>query len=227
MTSGTNSAIVDAALAGVADARHTYAAWTRNGGYFSWAPEYLITISVAQSIWEWCAPLTVWPEFRLSDALREASPTETRGPDRITASRRADLLLYRDTQQPHAIIEIKRNVDGWGKIAADIERLRTTLAAPSSSFQLGMVAFNCTLMGNSQVKGASILRDRLSRMADYADNIHQPGWHCRLTARGINFDGHEHWSAAAVVLEKTPSRQTRPPRDPACTRSATQVLSAS
>jgi len=227
MSSGTNSAIVNAALAGIEDARNTYAAWTRNGGYFSWAPEYLITVSVAQSIWEWCAPLTVWPEFRLSDALREASPNHPRPPGRIDASRRADLLLYRAPQQPHAIIETKRNVDGWGKIAADVERLRTTLVAPSSSFQLGMIAFSSTLMGNGQVKGGFILKDRLSRLADCADDIRLPGWQCRLTARDINFDGHEHWSVAAVVLEKTPSRQTRLPRDPACTRSATQVLSAS
>lgn len=227
MQSGTNSAIVNAVLAGVADARHTYAAWTRNAGYFSWAPEYLLTVSVAQSLWEWCAPLTVWPEFRLSDALRDASPGQNRTATRTDATRRADLLLYRGGAQPHAIVEVKRNVDGWAKIAADMERLRTTVLMPGASFELGVVAFNCTLIGGTKAKGGCILKDRLSRMADCLDEIRLPGWNCRLTARGINFDGHEHWAAAAVVLEK--SMPARPPRlaDGACTGRSAQVISAS
>lgn len=227
MTTGTNTALVNAVLSGVADARQTYATWTRDGGYFAWAPEYLLTVSVAQSIWEWCAPLTVWPEFRLTDALREACPGNQRRPARTATGRRADLLVYRGTPQPHAIVEIKRNVDGWGKIAADVERLRTTLAAPGASFQLGMVAFSSTLIGGNQAKGGAILQDRLARLADCVDHIRLPGWHCRLTTRAIHFDGHEHWSAAAVVLEKSTVRPSRRGCDPACTGSPAQVLSAS
>lgn len=227
MESGTNAAIVDAVLAGVADARHTYSAWTRNGGYFSWAPEYLITVSVAQSLWEWCAPLTVWPEFRLSDALRDTSRGAAAAPHRVEATRRADLLLYRDGPSPHAIVEVKRNVDGWAKIAADVERLRTTMMIPTSSFQLGMVAFSCTLMGSSKAKGGCIMKDRLSRMADCVDDIRLAGWNCRLVARGINFDGHEHWAAAAVVVEKAATPRRTRLGDPTCADRAPQVISAS
>lgn len=227
MRSGTNTAIVNAVLAGVSDARHTYAAWTRNVGYFSWAPEYLITVSVAQSLWEWCAPLTVWPEFRLSDALREATAGQPRPSTRADATRRADLLLYRGGQQPHAIVEVKRNVDGWAKIAADVERLRTSMLIPGASFELGVIGFNCTLIGGSKAKGSGIVKDRLARMADCVDDIRLPGWQCRLTARGVNFDGHEHWAAAAVVLEKSAAPRRPAPRDPACTDRAAQVISAS
>ncbi len=227
MESGTNSAIIDAVLAGVADARHTYSAWTRNGGYFSWAPEYLITVSVAQSLWEWCAPLTVWPEFRLSDALRDTSRNSPDAFNRVEATRRADLLLYRGGPSPHAIVEVKRNVDGWAKIAADVERLRTTMMIPASSFQLGLVAFSCTLIGGSKAKGGSIMKDRLSRMADCVDDIRLSGWNCRLIARGVNFDGHEHWAAAAVVLEKTTTPKRPRLGDPTCAGRAPQVISAS
>lgn len=227
MQSGTNSSIVNAVLAGVADARHTYAAWTRNSGYFAWAPEYLITVSVAQSLWEWCPPLTVWPEFRLSDALRQNNPGHVRTQTRTDATRRADLLLYRGGPLPHAIVEVKRNVDGWAKIAADIERLRTSVLIPGSAFELGVIAFSCTQIGGSKVKGGCILKDRLSRLADCVDEIRVPGWQCRLTARDVNFDGHEHWAAAAVVLEKVLAQQGPRPRDPACTGRAAQVLSAS
>ena len=230
MRNSANVTIVNAILSGIADARHTYAAWTRNGGYFAWAPEYLLTVSVAQSLWEWCAPAAVWPEFRLSDAVREAGRPSQQG-SRADWARRADILMYRDSRQPHAIIEIKRNIDGWSKIAADVERLRTVLTAPHSSFQLGVVAFNCTQMERPESKGGTMLRHRLTRMAECADDIRLPGWQCYLSARGINFDGHEHWSAAAIVIEKSPQKMLAKPRprhgDAACTPQAAQVPSPS
>lgn len=199
MVSDDNDLIVGAVLAGIADARHTYAAWTRNVGYFAWAPEYLITVSVAKALWEWCAPLSVWPEYRLADAMREAGIAE--GNAALDGNRRADLLLYREGSRPHAVVEVKRNVEGWGRIAADVQRMRTMIAG-ASSFQLGIVAFNCTLLGGGGPKGTIVLKDRLSRMAEAVDELSLPGWRCTLSQRGVNWDGHEYWSAAAVVLER-------------------------
>lgn len=216
--------IVDAVLAGIADAKHTYAAWTRNVGYFAWAPEYLITVSVAKAVWEWCAPLSVWPEYRLMDAMREAGVPD--GHAQLDGNRRADLLLYRDGSRPHAVVEVKRNVEGWGRIAADVERLRTMVAGTESSFQLGIVAFNCTMLGAGGPRGSSVLRDRLARMAEAAQDLSLPGWRCSLSARGINWDGHEYWSAAAVVLTREPNtRQPCPAAHAPCARRPAQVLS--
>lgn len=205
MDNESSAYIVEAVLAGIADARHTYAAWTRNVGYFAWAPEYLITVSVAKAVWEWCAPLTVWPEYRLMDAMREAgAPDQAALPRHLDGNRRADLLLYREASRPHAVVEVKRNVEGWGRIAADVERMRAMMAGRDSSFQLGVVAFNCTLMGRDGGRGAVVLKDRLARMAEAAGELALPGWRCGLAARGISYDGHEYWSAAAVVLEREP-----------------------
>lgn len=228
MCAELNGSIISAALAGIVEARHTYASWTRNVGYFSWAPEYLMTVSVAQAIWEWCAPLTVWPEFRLNDALREAAPPHRRAAVAAESHRRADLLLYDASARPHAIIELKRNVEGWGRIADDVERMRQVLAAPGSSFQLGMVAFNSTLIGNGRTKGGAVLTERLGRLADQADAIRLRGWRCRMTSSRVGFDGHEHWSAAALILEKAPARQPRlGGREPSCASRTAQVPSAS
>lgn len=203
MADGSSEQIVDAILSGIADARHTYAAWTRNVGYFAWAPEYLITVSVAKAVWEWCSPVTVWPEFRLMDAIREACPVDHPAlAGRLDGHRRADLLLYREASRPHAIVEVKRNVDNWGRIAADVDRMRALMTGGDSSFQLGVVAFNCTLLGRDGDKGAAVLKDRLSRMAEAADEFRLPGWNCTLSARGVNYDGHEYWSAGAVVLRR-------------------------
>lgn len=203
MADGSSAIIVEAILAGIADARHTYAAWTRNVGYFAWAPEYLITVSVAKAVWEWCPPVTVWPEFRLMDAIREAGlPDHPALAGRLDGNRRADLLLYREASRPHAIVEVKRNVENWSRIAPDVERMRSLVAGGDSSFQLGVVAFNCTLLGRHGDKGAAVLKDRLSRMAEAADELCLPGWRCTLSARGVNYDGHEYWSAGAVVLER-------------------------
>jgi|GEM_PF-1195895 len=210
---GSSDEIVGAVLAGIVEARHTYAAWTGNNGYFAWAPEYLITVSVAQAVWDWCAPLTVWPEFRLGDARRDsgAHAFGQAGPGHLDGNRRADLLIYRTGSRPHAVVEIKRNVEGWGRIATDIERMRSLVTGCGSSFELGLVAFNCTHMAGTGERERSVLRDRLARMADYADDVRLPGWRCRLSHGSINHDGHEYWSAAAVVLERT----RRPPALPA------------
>ncbi|MCR6630060.1 MAG: hypothetical protein NVV74_08400 [Magnetospirillum sp.] len=216
--------IVDAVLAGIADAKHTYAAWTRNVGYFAWAPEYLITVSVAKALWEWCAPLSVWPEYRVQDAMREAGVAD--GHAQLDGNRRADLLLYREGSRPHAVVEVKRNVEGWGRIAADVERLRTMIASDRSSFQLGIVAFNCTMLGAGGPKGAGVLRERLSRMALAADGLSLPGWRCGMSARGVNWDGHEYWSAAAVVLSReSGARQPCRTKHSPCARARAQVIS--
>lgn len=216
--------IVDAVLAGIADAKHTYAAWTRNVGYFAWAPEYLITVSVAKAVWEWCAPLSVWPEYRLTDAMREAGVAN--GPLQSEGNRRADLLLYREGSRPHAVVEVKRNVENWGRIAGDVERLRTMVVGRKSSFQLGIVAFNCTMLGGDGTRGAGVLKDRLSRMAETAHGISLPGWRCGLLARGINWDGHEYWSAAAVVLSReTEAQQLCGNTHAPCAARSAQVLS--
>lgn len=196
-----NGVIVDAVLDGIGDARQTYADWTRNGGYFAWAPEYLLTVSVANALWEICGPISVWPEYRLSDALRDAGiPADHAMPVRLEGNRRADLVISGMDSRPHTIVEIKRNVDGWGRIAADVDRLRSMMAAPSSSLMRGIVAFSCTLIRNS--RGTAILHDRLSRMAEAAEELSRPGWRCRLRFNPIQWDGLEYWSAAAVILER-------------------------
>jgi hypothetical protein len=225
MDMNNGSLIVDAVLAGIADARHTYAAWTRNAGYFAWAPEYLITVSVAKAVWDWCAPLSVWPEHRLMDAMRDAGVPDLQA--QLDGNRRADLLLYRQGSRPHAVVEVKRNVEGWGRIASDIDRMSVMLASPASSFQLGIVAFNCTLLAASGVKGPAVLKDRLARLAEAAESVSVPGWRCRLSARGVSWDEHEYWSAAAVVLERErPAAEpiTCRPHAP-CARRPAQVTS--
>jgi hypothetical protein len=196
--------IVSAVLAGVVEARHTYAAWTGNGGYFAWAPEYLLTVSVAQAVWDWCAPLTVWPEFRLGDAVRDSGPTCSRATVQLAQgdNRRADLLIYGRDLRPCAVVEIKRNVDGWGRIADDVERLCSVVARKSSSFELGVVAFNCTHMAPAGGRGRGVLADRLRRLGDFAGKVRRPGWNCRLISGRIDHDGHEYWSAAVVVVER-------------------------
>ncbi|WP_173978469.1 hypothetical protein [Magnetospirillum sp. UT-4] len=176
-------------------------------GYFAWAPEYLITVSVAKAVWEWCAPMSVWPEFRLMDAMRDAGMAGAAGvPGRLDGNRRADLLLYRNGGRPHAIVEVKRNVEGWSRIAPDVERMQAVVAGGASSFQLGVVAFNCTQMASSSANGGVVLKDRLLRMAEAADSLSRPGWRCGLSSRGVSYDGHEYWSAAAVVMERVGPR---------------------
>jgi hypothetical protein len=222
--------IVSAILAGIVEARHTYAAWTANGGYFSWAPEYLITVSVAQAVWDWCAPLTVWPEYHLGDAARDSGPASPGAPTRawLEGNRRADLLIYRAGSRPHAVVEIKRNVDGWGRIAADLDRMRSLLSGDGGSFELGVVAFSCTHMAPADARGRALLGARLRRMAEAAEGVAEPGWRCRLTSGEINHDGHEYWSAAAVVMERAdPERRRSPakPRYSPCESRSPQVTS--
>ncbi|MBF0324701.1 hypothetical protein [Magnetospirillum moscoviense] len=222
--------IVSAVLAGVVEARHTYAAWTANGGYFSWAPEYLITVSVAQAVWDWCAPLTVWPEFPLGDAARDSAPAGPGAPGRawLDGNRRVDLLIYRGGSRPHAVVEIKRNVDGWGRISGDLDRMRSLLAGEGGSFQLGVVAFSCTYMAPAEPRERERFVSRLRRMAEAAEAVDEPGWRCRLTAGGINHDGHEYWSAAAVVMERADPERRRSPgkaRYSPCESRSAQVTS--
>jgi hypothetical protein len=191
-------------MEGIAEAKSTYSAWTARGAYFAWVPEYVITVSVARTLSQWCSWLTVWPEYRLADAMRDAGMGG--GPRcHVGDNRRADLLLCWGGDRPRALIEVKRNVESWARIATDVERLQTLLSTADGpgSFELGMVAFSSTVPGNGHdCRALDRLNDRLARVAALARSITLPGWRCGFRSRTAEFDGHEYWAAGAVVLER-------------------------
>ncbi len=203
----TRNVVVTATIEGIAEAKSAYSAWTGRGGYFAWAPEYVITVSVARTLAQWCSWLTIWPEYRLVDAMRDAGIGRT-GPKPIpNDNRRADLLLCWNGDRPRALIEVKRNVESWARIATDVARLQSLLskAEGPGSFELGVVAFSSTVLGDRGDRAArDLLNERLKRVARAACALTLPGWQCGFRARPVEFDGHEYWAAAAVVLERCP-----------------------
>lgn len=217
MTFVTNEIIINATLAGIGDAQRTYSELTSNSGYFSWAPEYLITVSVAKALRLQCDAVTVWPEHNISDALRDAGAGggDCRSED---GHRRADLLLYsaRD-MRPQAIIEIKHNVDRWGRIADDLVRVRETVGSngAENSFEMAIVAFATTLLSNAgEGKAWRTLGGRLARLADEASSLSDDRWRCFLRAGTLAFNRHEYWAAGAVVLERREQAGRRLPLPP-------------
>lgn len=205
MICATRETIINCTLAGIAEAQRTYASLTHNGGYFSWAPEYLITVSVAKVLGEACGGLAVWPEHNIADAARDAGAVGRGRQPQPDRQRRADLLLYpANDSRPRAIIEIKRNVDRLTRIAADLARVRATVTANGehNSFELALVAFSTTLISNGEGSAWATLSHRLSRMARGAADLSTGGWRCYLRTGCLAHDGHEFWSAAAVVLER-------------------------
>ncbi|MBI5163631.1 MAG: hypothetical protein HY985_06995 [Magnetospirillum sp.] len=206
MTRISKDTIVWAAMAGITEAQRTYAEWTRNIGYFSWAPEYLLTVSIANLLREHCGALTVWPEHSVADAARDAGAADAGIPQHMAANGRADLLLYwAKSPQPRAVIEVKRNVQSWNCIADDLARARALVLrnGKGNSFQLAMVVFSTTLVSRTdEARAIRTLTGRLARFASSADALSRTDWRCYLRAGDIAGTGEEYWAPAAVVFER-------------------------
>jgi hypothetical protein len=135
--------IITAVLKGIELSQKKYEAWS--GGWWLWAaPEYLITVNVAENIAKLAGSKYITLEESSRDAIEDAG-AKGRGrlPRTIREHGRVDIVLWWASETPRAIIEIKNQIYTNAQYIKDVERIKEFLKrnSQSSTLQFGLLAF--------------------------------------------------------------------------------------
>ena len=135
--------IIEACLDGVEKSSDIYRKWS--GGEWLWnAPEYLITIKIAEKIANIKGKKLITLEDNIDYILDVA---DAKGADSLSkdirGDGRSDIIVWWADRTPRAIIEVKNSVYGLDKIVEDIRRVQSILnqKKKDSRMQFGIVTF--------------------------------------------------------------------------------------
>jgi len=135
--------VVNCTLEAITNAHNEYLKWT-NGEWLWNAPEYLLTVKIAESIANLEKNKFVTLEDNVDYILGHAN---AKGRGRIHSdirkSGRFDIVLWWAGGAPRAVIEVKNGVHIFKKIEDDVKRIQKVLKRKSenSKFQFGIIAF--------------------------------------------------------------------------------------
>ena len=135
--------IIEATLDGIDESMEIYQKWS--GGEWLWnAPEYLITVKIAENIANLDGNKYITLEDNV-DYILDVSNSKGKGQvsDLTRKNGRSDIVLWWAGGRPRAIIEVKNAVFRLDKIAKDIDRIHEILKSKKldSSLQFGLIAF--------------------------------------------------------------------------------------
>ena len=135
--------IIKATLDGIDESMSIYQKWS--GGEWLWnAPEYLLTIKIAENISKIKGSKFITLEDNV-DYLLNLANAKGRGKisDKTRKNGRSDIVLWWANGTPRAIIEVKNSVYNQNKISNDINRIKAILKRKKSksTLQFGLIAF--------------------------------------------------------------------------------------
>ena len=116
--------IIEATLDGIDESMNIYQKWS--GGEWLWnAPEYLITVKIAENIANLDGNKYITLEDNV-DYILDVSNAKAKGQisDLARKNGRSDIVLWWADGTPRAIIEVKNAVFRLDKIAQDIDRIQ-------------------------------------------------------------------------------------------------------
>ena len=206
--------------------------WLRlSGESLDSAPEYLLTVQVAQRLAKEipAAKRTVWMERNVADVLEKAGAIQP-GPlsNKLRADGRFDLVLGHADGRPRVLIELKSPVPvvlGKG-VVKDLRRLCSALlhAPRNTQIHQGILAFYSSAAPPKKKDGSATAR--LRRKADeWKTRVPACRWvekapdrkrhrsalefavHCSLKKGTGDFDGHAGMAVCVVVKRRPPSKR--------------------
>lgn len=135
--------VVNCTLEAITTAHNEYLKWT-NGEWLWNAPEYFLTVKIAESIANLEKTKFVTLEDNVDYVLGYANAKGSGKihPD-IRKDGRFDIVLWWAGGTPRAVIEVKNGVLIFKKIEDDVKRIKEVLKRKSenSKFQFGIIAF--------------------------------------------------------------------------------------
>jgi hypothetical protein len=195
--------IIEATLDGIDESMNVYQKWS--GGEWLWnAPEYLITVKIAENIANIDGNKYITLEDNV-DYILDLSNAKGKGQtsDLARPNGRSDIVLWWAGGTPRAIIEVKNAVFGFDKISQDIDRIQEVLKSKKldTSLQFGLIAFYI----DREYKRGNAKENIQKRIYNIYDEIKAiyPNLYCELFFREkdiINND-HDAWSSVVFLLK--------------------------
>jgi hypothetical protein len=135
--------IIEATLDGIDESMSVYQKWS-NGEWLWNAPEYLITVKIAENISNLDGNKYITLEDNV-DYILDVSNAKNKGQvsELARTNGRSDIVLWWAGGKPRAIIEVKNSVFTLNNISKDIDRIEEVLKSKKldTSLEFGLIAF--------------------------------------------------------------------------------------
>lgn len=206
--------LIRAAFSGLELAEKKFSKLTSNTLHFNQAPEYLLTVSVAERLNKTAPNHLTWLEFQLSQARSAARGKQPPIDQKMSRGRCDILMCWASSKEPQAAFEIKRDVQYFSSVQSDLERILYLMndGVDGNTLQFGAVMFST--MAES-IHGRQVIRSRTDDFRERLLNWHEE---MGLTRNRLNIirgkikkrRAGDFWAPMAVIAE----RETRPVRRP-------------
>lgn len=163
--------VVNCALEAIVNAHDEYLIWT-NGEWLWNAPEYFLTVKIAEKIANLEKTKFVTMEDNVDYILDHA---HAKGSGRmhsdIRSNGRFDIVLWWAGGKPRAVIEVKNRVNVFSKIADDIKRIKEVLnrKVGASKIQFGLMAFYISQQYKNSAK--DMLQKQINNIFEQAEKM--------------------------------------------------------
>lgn len=195
--------IVKATLAGIKKSQKQYEAWS--GGSWLWeAPEYLITVNVANKIYDLVGPKYITLENNAKSTISDAGCLgKGRLPRDLRERGKVDLLLWWGNNKPRAVIEIKNFIYDKNQYEKDIKRIKELLKRkPSeSSLQFGILGFCDSADNGSQKSAKEKINDKIKTIKNNLKDILDEDFQTSIKSTRIYEIEDSAWCASCILIK--------------------------
>lgn len=196
--------IISACLTGIENAQAKQI--RMSGGYWlSWAPEYLITTEIAESIHGTPGTKYVTLENHTRAALEDARALgKGRLHPDIRVDGRVDIVLRWANYSPRAIIEVKNRVHNIGHYESDIKRLKQILSRKrmDNSLQFAIFAFYTEYQAQTNDHAEGKIASKLFNIEKNIGSILGAAFSVENKHRWFPPEDGTGWCAVCMVINK-------------------------
>lgn len=199
--------IIELTLNGIETSIELYQKWS-GGEWLCNAPEYLLTVKIAESIAKEIDNIGGKELITLEDNLDyllDLANAKGKGSmsRKVRKNGRCDISIWREDEKPKALIEVKNSVFSLKKITSDIDRIKEVLKRNTfkSAFEFGLIAFYIDRhyeTGNAK----SRIKDQADKIFNQAKELHKDiDFKLHYREEKTSFEDNDSW--ASVVFEIT------------------------
>lgn len=165
--------IEEAVVQGIQCAQKKYLEWS-NGDSLYYAPEYFITMNIAEQIIGLEGPKFVTLEYNAKYTLEDAGALgRGRLSNDLRANGRVDIVVWYGKEKPRAVIEIKKFAYDTQNYEKDIHRIKKMLQHNhlKSSLQFGIFAYYDEAVDGKRKTAQQALEEKKKRIYDHIQEI--------------------------------------------------------
>lgn len=195
--------LAEATLNGIDESMELYKKWS-GGEWLCNAPEYLITVKIAENIANYEGDELITMEDKVDYVLDLSEATEKgRKPNALRKNGRIDIVIWNKDETPRIIIEVKNNVYRLSKISKDIIRIYQMLKRNknNSTLEYGIIAFYMSRhyeRGNAKEK----LKKQLTKIInDFKNEFDDISYDEKIGDIVELNDKKDAWVSVALVLK--------------------------